>query len=113
MLIEQINCLGLEPLQRSLGDLFDAFGPTIQTLPTGTSVWIQFEPELRGDHHSPAERRERFAHKLFVGERAIDFSGIEEGDAAFHGCPEKRRHLLFVLGSTVGKTHSHAAQPDG
>src|SRR6266568_2176125 len=112
VLIEQINGINLETLERGLGHLFDAFWPTIQALPTGTSVRIKFEPELRCYHHSPAERSESFAHKFFVSERAVNFSGIEESDAAFHGCPKQRRHLLLVFGWTVGKTHAHAAQPD-
>jgi hypothetical protein len=33
----------------------------------------------------PTEGREGFAHEFFVCERAVNFSGIEEGDAAFDG----------------------------
>ena len=29
-------------------------------------------------HDSPAKRREGFAHELFVGERTVDFGGIEK-----------------------------------
>jgi hypothetical protein len=113
VLIEQINDINLKPLERSLGDILDVRWPTIQTLPAGTSVRIKFESELRCYHHSPAERSEGFAHKFFICERAVNFSGVEERDAAFHGCPKNRRHLLLVLGWAVGKAHSHAAQPDG
>ncbi len=35
--------------------------------------------------------------------------GIEECYAAFHGCAEKRDHLLLVSSRTVRKAHSHAA----
>ena len=48
-----------------------------------------------------------------LSERAVDFGGVEEGDAAFHGGAEKRDHLLLVFGRTVGKAHSHAAEPEG
>src|ERR1700737_482586 len=43
---------------------------------------------------------------------AVDFGGIEECDAAFHGRPDDRDHLLLFSGRTVAKAHSHAAQPD-
>ena len=75
--------------------------------------WIEFEPELGGDHHLPAEGSEGFTHEFFVGERAVDFSRIEECDAAFDGCPDNRDHLLLVFGRTVAEAHSHAAEADG
>ena len=46
------------------------------------------EAELGGDDDLVTERREGFAHQFFVGESAIDFSGIEECDAAFDGSPD-------------------------
>jgi hypothetical protein len=56
---------------------------------------------------------EGLADEIFVCEWAVNLGRVEERDAAFDGCPEKRGHLLLVFGWTVGKTHSHAAQPDG
>src|SRR5262245_60785186 len=85
VLIEQINGLDLESLERGLGDLLDVLWPTIQPHPTRLSVGLKFESELRGYHHLPAEGGERFAHEFFVCERAVNFSGIEECDAAFDG----------------------------
>jgi hypothetical protein len=54
-----------------------------------------------------------YSDEFFVRERAVDFGGIEECDAAFHGGPENGDHLLLVLGRTVGKAHSHATEPEG
>ena len=71
------------------------------------------EPELGGDHHLLAEGRQRFAHEFFVGERAVDFGGVEERDAEFDGRPDQGDHLLLVFGRTVAEAHSHAAEPDG
>src|SRR5262249_45394473 len=85
VLIEQINDLDLESLERGLGDLLDVLRPTIQPHPTRLSVGLKFEPELGGDNHLLAEGREGFAHEFFVCERAVNFSGIEERDAAFDG----------------------------
>src|SRR5438128_4703653 len=59
VLIEQIDGIDLESVERGLGDLLDAFGPTIQ-------AWkgINVEPELRGYHHLPTEGGEGFAHEF-------------------------------------------------
>ena len=43
MLIEQVDDIGLEALERSLGDLLDVFWPTVQalqrwSLPLGSSL---------------------------------------------------------------------------
>src|SRR5439155_11047923 len=72
----------------------------------------RFEPEFGGDHHLSAKRCECFAHKFFVGERSVDFSSIEERDAAFHRCADKRNHLLLILRRPVPKAHPHAAESD-
>jgi hypothetical protein len=45
-------------------------------------VGIEFKTELGGDGHAIAEGSEGFPDELFVGERAVDFGGVEEGDAA-------------------------------
>src|SRR5262245_14834630 len=85
VLINQVYGLDLESLERRLGDLLDVLWPTIQPHPTWLSVGLKFEPELCGDHHSLTEGSEGFAHEFFVCERAVNFSGIEECDAAFDG----------------------------
>ena len=54
--------------------------------------------ELGGDHDLVAERREGFADELLVRERAIDFGGIEEGDAALDGRADQRDRILLVGG---------------
>src|SRR5215470_687180 len=85
VLIEQINDFDLESLERGLGDLLDVLWPTIQPHPTRLSVGLKFESELGGDHHLLTEGGEGFAHEFFVRERAVNFSCIEECDAAFDG----------------------------
>ena len=74
---------------------------------------IEPEAELGGDHHLAAERSERFAHELFVRERAVDFGGVEERDAAFDGRADQRDHLLLVRGRAVAEAHAHAAEAEG
>ena len=107
VLVEQIDGLDVEPLERCLGHLFDMLGPAIQA-----AVGIQLEPELRGDHYLLTKGSEAFAHELFVDKGAVDFRRIEEGHAALDGEMQKSDHLLPVFGGTIGIVHSHAAQPD-
>src|SRR5438132_607935 len=66
--------------------------------------------ELGGYDHVGAKRSESFAHEFFICEWAIGFSGIEEGDAAFHGHAENSDHLLLVLRRTKPEAHPHAAE---
>jgi hypothetical protein len=114
MLVEQINRLNFEPLERTFDGLFDMFRPAVQARRAGPIVTAaQVEPELRRNDQLLAERRERIAHEFLVGERAIDLGGVEKRDAAIHGGVEQGGHFLFVLGRPIGKTHAHAAQPDG
>ena len=74
---------------------------------------IEIEAELGGDHHLSAERRQRFAHELLVGEWAVDFGGVEEGDAALDGRADQRDSCLLFDRRTVAKAQPHAAEADG
>ena len=78
VLIEEIDPIGLEPLQRCVGDFPDVRRPAIEPRLLAA---FELEPELRGDDHLIAERRQRFADEFFVGERPVGFGGVEEGDA--------------------------------
>ena len=60
-----------------------------------------------------AERLQRLAHEFLVGERAVDFGGVEEGDAALHRRPDERDHLAAVRRRTTVVVQAHAAQADG
>jgi hypothetical protein len=110
VLIEQVDRLDLETPERSLGDLFDVGWPAIQTalLPS-----FEREPELGRDHHMVTLRSERFAHELFVDERAIRFGRIEERNAALGGRSNQGDHLLLLGRRTIAKAHRHAARPEG
>ena len=55
VLIEQIDALDLEPLERGLGDLSDVLRPAVQATLLAR-LRIEVEPELGGDHHLLAER---------------------------------------------------------
>jgi hypothetical protein len=71
------------------------------------------EAEFGGDHDLAAQRRQRFADQFFIVERAVDFGGIEEGDAAFDRRAHQGDHGLAVGRLAVGVRHAHAAQAEG
>jgi hypothetical protein len=112
MLIEQVDHVDLESLQRRVGNLFDVFGTTVQPEPARGAVRFDLESELCRYHHLVADRRERRAKKLLVGEGPVDFGGIEEGDATVHRRTQEGDHLLFVARGTVGHAHAHTAEPE-
>jgi type II intron maturase len=112
VLIEQIDGIDLESLERALGGLFDVLRPTIQARRGPLPLRIKVEPELGGDHYLLTAGSKGFAHELFVRERTVDFGGVEECDAAFDGQPDHGDHLLLVRSRTVAAAHSHAAEPE-
>jgi len=80
---------------------------------SSSAAGFKGEAELGYDRDLIANRRERFAHELFVGERPIGFGGIEKRDAPFDGRPSQGDHLLLIAGRAVSKAHPHAAQAHG
>ena len=74
MLIEQVDDIDLEPLERALDGLLDVVRLAVQ--PRRLSVF-KAEPELCGNDHILADREKRFAHKFFIGEWPVGFCGIE------------------------------------
>src|SRR5439155_9069591 len=110
MLIEQIDHVCPESFQRSLSNFFDVLWSTVDA--DLLAFGIVLESELGGDHHSLTHWSKRFADELFVREWAVNFSGVEERDASFHRCSQKRDHLLLILRRTVARAHSHAAESD-
>src|SRR5579885_215111 len=113
VLIEQIDGVYPEALQRFLSDLFNALGTAIETSPSGTTVGVELKTELRGDHHLPPKGNQGFSHQLLVGKRPIDLSGIEEGDAPLHCRMKKRDHLRLVANRFIRKGLAHAAESEG
>lgn len=112
VLIEQIDDIGLEPLERGFGDLLDVRRPAAEAA-LFTSRRINVEAEFGGDNHLVAKGRERFADQFLVDERTIDFGGVEESDAALNRPADQRNAACLVDWRSVAKTQSHAAKPDG
>src|SRR3954451_16339374 len=112
VLIQQVDAVRLEPLERSLGNFLDVVGTAVGSHGFAGRR-IDLESELRCDYHLIAKWSQRFAHELFIDKWPIDFSSIKECDAAFNGRPNQRDSFLLVHGGTQTKTHAHATKPDG
>src|SRR4029077_20883324 len=111
MLIEQIDNVRPESFQRSFSNLLYVLWPAVHT-DGPTTLRIQFETKLRGDHHLLAKRSQAFAHEFLVRERAINFGGVEKCDAVFHSCAKQRDHLRLIFRRAVPKAHPHAPESD-
>src|SRR2546426_11879653 len=110
MLIIEIDDVGPESFQRTIDALLDPLGATVlHLLPAA----VNSDPELRGDHHLPAQWSQRLTDEFLVRVGSVNFGGIEECDAAFHGRANERDHRLLVRWETVALAHPHAAEPEG
>src|SRR5215469_3520750 len=99
VLIEQIDDISLEALERGVSDLPDVLGPAVQAC-----RWLPaWEAELGCDDDLIAEGREGFAYEFFVRERAVGFGGVKESDAAVEGGTDECDCLLFLCCGTVGE----------
>ena len=83
-------------LSEASATCLDVLGAAVEAA-AGLAVRVEFEAELGGDDDLVAEGREGFADEFFVGEGAVDFGGVEEGDAALDGGADERDHLVLRL----------------
>ena len=75
---------------------------------------VNLEAKFGRDHYLVTEGCESLAHEFFIHEWTVNFSGIEESDAAFDRSPNEGNHLLSGRRySSVTWTQPHAAQADG
>ncbi len=112
MLIEKIDDVGLEALERCLGDFFDVIGAAVCAHTLSRSR-VDLESELGRDDHLFADRNQRFANEFFIHIRAVNFSGVEKRNAEFDRLADERNAFLFANGLTEAETHTHAAEADG
>src|SRR5215469_11962035 len=110
MLVEQVDDISFESLQRSLCDLLDMLWTTVQ--PSLFPV-LNVESKLRRDRNILSKWCECFSDQFLIRERAVNLRCIEESDAALHGGTNERDALLPLHGRPVSKAQSHAAESDG
>ena len=108
MLVQQVDAVGLQPLQGGVHDLPDVFRPAVQPylLPA-----LDLEAELGGDHHPVADGGEGLADQFLVRERTVHLGGVEERDPEIDGGADEPDPGLPVHSRAVAGTQAHAAQP--
>ncbi len=115
VLIQQIDDINLQSLKRPFDGLLYVLGLAVHTGRPGLVIFAsEVETKLGGDHHFAAIGGKRLAHEFFVGERTVDFGGVEESDAAIHGGGGRRcSSSPSCLWAGRAGLISHAAQADG
>src|SRR5579871_625748 len=106
VLIEQIDAVRLETLERCVGDFADAFRPAIYSFARHAVL----EAELGRDDDLVAHRGECFAEQFLILERTVSFGCVEEGDALLEGCADKFDARVLLYRGSVSEAQSHTAQ---
>jgi hypothetical protein len=109
VLVEQVDAVGAQPLQRGLGDGTDALRPAIHAVRRDAVP----EAELGGDDDLITDGCERFANQLLVGERALGFSRVEEGHPVLERIADQFHRRLPARPGAVAEIQSQAAEADG
>src|SRR5262245_42790470 len=107
MLVEEIEAIGLEPLQRRVGYLSDVGRPAVYSRLLAV---LDLESELGRTHDLIANWAECFTNDFFVRERSVHFGRIEEGDASVNRRTDDRHTLLAIRWRPVTGADAHAAE---
>src|SRR5688572_9247730 len=75
VLVEQVNAVSSQSLERSVGDFFDVLGTAIEANRIAGGR-INLPPELGRDDHPIPDGLQRLPDKFLVCERSVDLSGV-------------------------------------
>src|ERR1700722_8054268 len=112
MLVEEVDSVRLQTLQRAFYDLLDMVGAAVGCRPLTIVAGIRLEPELGSDHDIFAEGSESFPHNFFIGERAIDFCGVKESDTAPDSGADELDCFALLRGRTKAEAQAHTAEAE-
>jgi hypothetical protein len=110
VLVEQVDHVGPQPLQRCLRDTADLLGAAVQ--PRHLTV-LNVPAELGGYHDLVTDRSKRLAHEFLVDVRAVDLGSVVERHALIDRAAQHRDHVVAAAGiGAVALGHPHRAEPD-
>src|SRR6185369_3842205 len=113
MLIEEVDAIGAESLERPLDRTLDVIRLAVETRTPLTGLEIDVPAELGRDHNLVAERRNALTQDTLAFERSISLSGVKEGYAAIIGGADDVDHLRTVRnGRLILAAHVLDAEPD-
>src|SRR5271163_3381364 len=110
MLIEQVDIVGAQPLQRALRRLANVLGPA-RSLDADLLSVYEAKTKLGGDYDLVAPPLESPSEQLLVCARTIDLGRVEEVASQFDGAMQCGDRFSLVR-RTVGLAHAHATETD-
>lgn len=108
VLIQQVDVVRPQPLERLVHDLLDLLRPAIQAF--AQFAVLDVEPELGADQDVLPHGGQGLADQLFVGVRAVNLGRVEERHSQFHRPAKQPDHGLLVRNEAAVVVHPHAAE---
>ncbi len=108
VLVQEVDRLDAQALQRAIHGPANMLRAAADPMVLAR-LGIDVEAELGGDHHRVADRAERFADHLLVGEGPVDLRRVEEGHPALHGGADQGDTLVLGQFGRVAEADAHAA----
>jgi hypothetical protein len=93
VLVEQVDVVRPEPLQRAVDARADGLGAAVEAVFAAAAEEV--EAELGRDHDLVAHRFERLADEFFVRERPVHLRRVEERDPALDGVADQPDPVLL------------------
>ena len=112
MLVEEVNSVRLQTLQRAFDDLLDMVGLAVGCRPLVIVAGIGLEPELGSDHDIFAEGSESFAYDFFIDEGTVHFGSVEESDTALDSGADELDRFALLRGGSKTKAQAHTAESE-
>src|SRR5258708_22159680 len=110
VLIQQVNVIGLESLERAFDGLTDILRPA-RCFGADLLAVLETKAKFGGDDYLVAPALERPAEQLLVGEGTIALGRIEEGASDLDGTV-KCSDRFFLIRRTIGLAHGHTTETD-
>ena len=105
MLVQEIDAVGSEALERGIDHRLDVVGPAVET----SSAALEVEAEFGSDADAVTDWRQRFPDEFLVRERPVDLGGIEERDASPMGFAQDADALASIRRRAVVGAEAHGA----
>jgi hypothetical protein len=110
VLVEQVDVVRPEPLQRAVDARADGLGAAVEAVFAAAAEEV--EAELGRDHDLVAHRFERLADEFFVRERPVHLRRVEERDPALDGVADQPDPVLLRREWRERLAEAHAAEAE-
>lgn len=111
-LIEQLDVIGLQPLQRRLGHPADLRGLAVDAATAGSGHRVDVKAKFGGNPHMMAERGQRRADNLLVRPKAVSLGNVKEHDAKIIGIADQGDAGNAFRCRIINTSQAHTAKAD-